>query len=210
MQRNIRVSEAVIRRLPKYYRYLRDMEKSGVQRISSKELSKRMGLTASQIRQDFNCFGGFGQQGYGYHVSELCGEIRKILGLHKNYKVIIVGAGNLGQALSNYSGFIREGFNIVAMFDTNPRLIGISVRGIQILDIGKMKDFIINNDIQIGIICTPKDHAQDITDQMVDGGIKSIWNFAPIDIKTPEDVVVENAHLSDSLYTLSYKMNEDH
>ncbi|HZJ57260.1 MAG TPA: redox-sensing transcriptional repressor Rex [Clostridia bacterium] len=208
MQKSSRISEAVIRRLPKYYRYLKDMEKGGMQRISSKELSKRMGLTASQIRQDFNCFGGFGQQGYGYHVSDLCSEIRKILGLHKKYNVIIVGAGNLGQALSNYSGFAREGFNITAMFDANPRLIGMSIRGVQIYDIGTMGDFIINNDIRVGVICAPKDQAQSIADQMVTSGIKSIWNFAPIDVKAPDDIAVENVHLSDSLYTLTYKMND--
>lgn len=208
MSRRNRVSEAVIRRLPKYYRYLKDMEKSGVERISSRELSDKMGLTASQIRQDFNCFGGFGQQGYGYNVSELCNEIKKILGLHKNYNVVIAGAGNLGQALANYVGFEREGFYIKAIFDVNPRLIGMSIRGIQILDIDHMKDFIINNNIHIGIVCVPKDKAQEVTDQMIECGIKSIWNFAPIDVETPADVAVENVHLSDTLYTLVYKMNE--
>lgn len=203
-----KVSEAVIRRLPKYYRYLKDMEKNGVQRISSRELSDKMGLTASQIRQDFNCFGGFGQQGYGYNVSELCNEIRKILGLHKNYNVIIAGAGNLGQALANYIGFEREGFYIKAIFDVNPRLIGMSIRGIQIMDIDAMKDFITYNDIQVGVVCVPKDKAQEVTNQMVESGIKSIWNFAPIDVETPDDVAVENVHLSDTLYTLVYKMNE--
>lgn len=208
MQKSNKVSEAVIRRLPKYYRYLKDMEKNGVQRISSRELSDKMGLTASQIRQDFNCFGGFGQQGYGYNVSELCNEIRKILGLHKNYNVIIAGAGNLGQALANYVGFEREGFTIKAMFDVNPKLIGLSIRGIQILDIDTMRDFIINNDIHVGVVCVPKNKAQEVTDVMVECGIKSIWNFAPIDVGTPDNVAVENVHLSDSLYTLAYKMNE--
>lgn len=208
MARRNRVSEAVIRRLPKYYRYLKDMEKNGIQRISSRELSDKMGLTASQIRQDFNCFGGFGQQGYGYNVSELCNEIRKILGLHKNYNVIIAGAGNLGQALANYVGFEREGFTIKAMFDVNPKLIGLSIRGIQILDIDTMRDFIINNDIHVGVVCVPKNKAQEVTDAMVECGIKSIWNFAPIDVGTPDNVAVENVHLSDSLYTLAYKMNE--
>lgn len=208
MQKSSRVSEAVIRRLPKYYRYLKEMERNGVQRISSKELSSRMGLTASQIRQDFNCFGGFGQQGYGYHVSELCGEIRKILGLDKEHNVIIVGAGNLGQALANYVGFEREGFNIMAMFDVNPRLVGMSIREIPILDIGTMGQYIIDNHIDIGVICAPKYQAQGVTNDMVKNGIKSIWNFAPIDVETPENVAVENVHLSDSLYTLSYKMDE--
>ncbi len=207
MQKSNRVSEAVIRRLPKYYRYLKEMEKNGVQRISSRELSYRMGLTASQIRQDFNCFGGFGQQGYGYHVSELCGEIRKILGLDKRYNAIIAGAGNLGQALANYIGFENEGFNIRAMFDVDPRLIGLSIRGIYIYDIDTMEDFIVENNIQIGMICAPQYQAQEIADQMVKCGIKGIWNFAPIDVEAPEDIAVENVHLSDSLYTLSYKIN---
>ncbi|NLJ41450.1 MAG: redox-sensing transcriptional repressor Rex [Clostridiales bacterium] len=208
MQRDSRISEAVIRRLPKYYRYLMDMEKNGVQRISSRELSNRMGLTASQIRQDFNCFGGFGQQGYGYHVSDLCAEIRRILGLDKQCNVIIIGAGNLGQALANYVGFEREGFSIKGMFDVNPRLIGLAIRGIQIYDIDILEEFIVDNDIKMGVICTPKDHAQKVTDRMVKSGIKSIWNFAPIDAEVPEDVALENVHLSESLYTLSYKMND--
>lgn len=203
-----RVSEAVIRRLPKYYRYLQEMDRIGIQRISSKELSKRMGLTASQIRRDFNCFGGFGQQGYGYNVSELYQQIKRILGLNEQYNVIIAGAGNLGQALANYSGFEKEGFNIKALFDVNPRLIGLSIRGIQIYDIDKMKDYIIENNIEIGIICTPKEKVQEIANQMVEAGIKSIWNFAPVDVEAPETVVVENVHLSDSLYVLAYKMNE--
>ena len=153
-------------------------------------------------------FWWLGQQGYGYNVSELCNEIRKILGLHKNYNVIIAGAGNLGQALANYVGFEREGFTIKAMFDVNPKLIGLSIRGIQILDIDTMRDFIINNDIHVGVVCVPKNKAQEVTDAMVECGIKSIWNFAPIDVGTPDNVAVENVHLSDSLYTLAYKMNE--
>jgi redox-sensing transcriptional repressor len=203
-----RVSEAVIRRLPKYYRYLTDMDKNGIQRISSKELSQRMGLTASQIRQDFNCFGGFGQQGYGYNVSELCGEIKKILGLHKSYNIIVVGAGNLGQALANYTGFEREGFFIRAMFDINPRLIGMSIRGINVLDPDTMKDYVANHQIDLGIICTPKEKAQEVAQLLVDCQIKSIWNFAPIDVIVPDDVIIENVHLSDSLYILSYRINE--
>jgi len=201
------VSEAVIRRLPKYYRYLKEMEKAEIQRVSSKELSQRMGLTASQIRQDFNCFGGFGQQGYGYNVTELRQEIKKILGLYRNYNVIIVGAGNLGQALANYSNFEKEGFFIKALFDINPRLIGMSIRGIEVLDIDQMEEFVKKEPIDIGVISTPKAKAQEVADLMIKCGIKSIWNFAPIDVEVPPDVVVENVHLSDSLYTLAFKMN---
>ncbi|HZJ82504.1 MAG TPA: redox-sensing transcriptional repressor Rex [Clostridia bacterium] len=208
MQKSGRVSEAVIRRLPKYYRYLKEMKMNGVERISSRELSRKMGLTASQIRQDFNCFGGFGQQGYGYHVDELCDEIRKILGLDKKHNVIIVGAGNLGRALANYIGFEREGFKIKAMFDANPELIGKKIGETEILAVSTMGDFIADNNIKVGMISVPKYEAQDIADQMVERGIKSIWNFAPIDVEIPDSVAIENVHLSDSLYTLSFKMND--
>jgi len=201
------VSEAVMRRMPKYYRYLTDMEKSGTERISSKELSQRMGLTASQIRQDFNCFGGFGQQGYGYNVSELRQEIHKILGLNTNHHVIILGAGNLGQALANYTGFEKDGFLVRGLFDINPRLIGMSIRGINIYDLDELEHFIGQNPIQIAAICTPKEKAQEVVDRVVRSGIKGVWNFAAVDIAVPHDVIVENVHLSDSLYTLSFRMN---
>jgi redox-sensing transcriptional repressor len=201
------VSEAVMRRMPKYYRYLTDMEKSGIERISSKELSQRMGLTASQIRQDFNCFGGFGQQGYGYNVSELRQEIRNILGLNLEYQVIVLGAGNLGQALANYTGFEKDGFIVKAMFDINPRLIGISIRGINIYDLDELESFIQKTPIQIAAICTPKEKVQEVADRVIRSGVKGIWNFAAVDIVVPDDVIVENVHLSDSLYTLSFRMN---
>lgn len=201
------ISEAVMRRMPKYYRYLSEMEKSGIERISSKELSQRMGLTASQIRQDFNCFGGFGQQGYGYNISELKQEIHKILGLNNEYQVIIIGAGNLGQALANYTGFEKEGFHIKAMFDINPRLIGMSIRGVNILDLDELEDFLTKNTIHIAAISTPKEKAQDIAERLVRCGVKGIWNFAAMDISVAPDIIVENVHLSDSLYTLSFRMH---
>jgi redox-sensing transcriptional repressor len=207
MARN-KVSEAVIRRLPKYYRYLQDMEKNGIERVSSQEMSRRLGLTASQIRQDFNCFGGFGQQGYGYNVSELRKEITRILGLDRVYNAIIVGAGNLGQALANYTGFEREGFQIKAAFDINPRLIGMSIRGIEVMDIDYMEEYIKENDIQVAILAVPKSKAQEMADRLVNYGIRGIWNFAPIDVVVGEDVSVENVHLSDSLYILSYRMKD--
>src|SRR5690554_2612173 len=200
------ISMAVIKRLPKYYRHLAELLRNDVDRVSSKELSEKIGFTASQIRQDFNCFGGFGQQGYGYNVSKLRQQIKKILGLSQKYNAIIVGAGNLGQALANYSGFEREGFHIKALFDIKPRLVGLSIRDIQIHDIDSMKDYISANGIDIGIICTPKNKAQEIADQMVDAGIKGIWNFAPVDVEVPENVIEENVHLSDTLYVLAYKM----
>ncbi|HZK35316.1 MAG TPA: redox-sensing transcriptional repressor Rex, partial [Bacillota bacterium] len=169
------VSEAVMRRLPKYYRYLDDLEKGGVERLSSKELSRRMGLTASQIRQDLNCFGGFGQQGYGYNVSELKKELIKILGLDKKYNLIIVGAGNIGQALANYGAFEKEGFFINALFDTNPKLIGMSIRGIKIYDLDYLEGHIGDNPTDIAIIATPRERAQEITDRLIACDIKGIW-----------------------------------
>ncbi len=202
------VSEAVMRRIPRYYRYLTDIEKSGTERISSRELSQRMRLTASQIRQDFNCFGGFGQQGYGYNVSELRQELQKILGLNMDHHVIVIGAGNLGQALANYNGFKKDGFLVEGLFDINPRLIGISIRGINIYDLDDLERFTDQNPIQIAAICTPKEKAQEVTDRVIRNGIKGIWNFAAVDITVPQDVVVENVHLSDSLYTLSFRMND--
>jgi redox-sensing transcriptional repressor len=204
-----RVSEAVIRRLPKYYRYLTEMKKNGVQRVSSNELGCKMGLTASQIRQDFNCFGGFGQQGYGYNVLELCDELEKILGLNRRYNMVVVGAGNLGQALANYSAFEKEGFFIKALFDVNPRLIGMSIRGIGVYDVDDLKSYAANQHIDIGVICTPKEKAQEVAEALVGCGIKNIWNFAPIDVVLPDDVVVENVHLSDSLYILCYRINSN-
>ena len=203
------VSEAVMRRMPKYYRYLTDMEKTGIERVSSKELSQRMGLTASQIRQDFNCFGGFGQQGYGYNVSELHQEIHKILGLHNEHHVIVIGAGNLGQALANYTGFEKDGFLVKSLFDINPRLIGMSIRGIPTHDVDEMENYIKENQVDIAAICTPKEKAQEVAERLIRGGVKGIWNFAAVDIVVPNnnDVVVENVHLSDSLYTLTFQMS---
>ncbi|NTW70883.1 MAG: redox-sensing transcriptional repressor Rex [Eubacteriaceae bacterium] len=210
MQRNsIKVSMAVVRRLPKYYRYLGELIQNDILRISSKELGKIMGLTASQIRQDLNCFGGFGQQGYGYNVVELQKEIGNILGLNKTYNCVIVGAGNLGQAITNYEGFRREGFILKAMFDVNPRLIGNTIRDIKIHDIMELGEYVKENQIEIGIICVPKEFSQKVADTLVENNIKAIWNFAPADVNVPESIVIENVAISESLYTLTYLMNED-
>jgi redox-sensing transcriptional repressor len=200
---------AVIRRLPKYYRYLGDLLEKDITRISSKELSRLTGFTASQIRQDLNNFGGFGQQGYGYNVEELRDELARILGINRTYNTIIIGAGNLGQAIANYKGFQDEGFKILALFDKNPKLIGLKIRDIEIKDVDILEEFIKEHKIDIGVICTPKEHSQDIADRLVQAGIKGIWNFAPYDIKVPEDVVVENVHLNESLFTLSYLLKEN-
>ncbi|MPW24890.1 redox-sensing transcriptional repressor Rex [Alkalibaculum sp. M08DMB] len=210
MQRNsVKVSMAVVRRLPKYHRYLGELIEKDILRISSKELGKIMGLTASQIRQDLNCFGGFGQQGYGYNVVELYKEIGHILGLDKEYKCVIIGAGNLGQAITNYEGFRREGFKLMAMFDINPRLIGNTIRDIKISDISELEEYVVDNDIVIGIICVPKENSQEIADTLVKANVRAIWNFSPSDVKVPEDVVIENVAINESLYTLTYLINED-
>lgn len=202
------ISMAVVRRLPKYYRYLTELLHNDIDRISSKELSEKMGLTASQIRQDFNCFGDFGQQGYGYNVRELRTEISKILGLDKNYTTVIVGAGNIGQAVANYTRFEKLGFYLAGMFDANPRLIGIKIRDTEIQDVATLSEFLKNNSVDIGIICVPYEQAQKVADIFVSCNIKAIWNFAPVDLNVPESVIVENVHLSESILTLSYRLNE--
>ncbi len=208
MSKSTVISMAVVRRLPRYLRYLSELLENGVDRISSKELSERMNLTASQIRQDFNCFGDFGQQGYGYNVKELYHEIARIVGLNKTYNTVIVGAGNIGQAIANYSSFGKLGFNLVSIFDVNPKLIGLKFRDIDIKDVDDLSDYLDKNKIDIGIICVPKAQAQRIADIFQDKGIKAIWNFAPIDLKTKDNIIMENVHLSDSLLTLSYRLNE--
>ena len=202
------ISMAVIRRLPKYHRYLSDLLDKDVQRISSKELSDIIGFTASQIRQDLNNFGGFGQQGYGYNVEALHREIGNILGLNKVYNAVLIGAGNLGQAIANYSGFRKAGFEIKALFDANPRMIGLKIRDFEVLDSENIETFVQEKNIDIAILCIPKHGAQDVVDRLVKSGIKGIWNFAPIDLEVPNGVIVENVNLTESLFTLSYLMKE--
>lgn len=203
------ISMAVIRRLPKYHRYLGDLLDKDVQRISSKELSDIIGFTASQIRQDLNNFGGFGQQGYGYNVEALHKEIGNILGLNKIYKSVLIGAGNLGQAIANYAGFRKAGFEIKALFDANPRMIGLKIRDFEVLDSENIESFVKENDIDIAILCIPKNGAQETVDRLVNVGVKGIWNFAPIDLEVPKGVIVENVNLTESLFTLSYLMKEN-
>lgn len=208
MNKSTMISMAVIRRLPKYYRYLSELLRKDIDRISSKELSEKIGFTASQIRQDLNNFGDFGQQGYGYNVKELHGEISKILGLDREYNTVIVGAGNLGQAIANYTGFAKQGFHLRGIFDINPKLIGIRINDIEIRDIDMLPEFIENNSIDIGILCVPKNNAQGVANILAEKGVLGIWNFAPADIEVPEGIAVENVHLSESLMTLSYIINE--
>lgn len=206
---NKNISMAVIRRLPKYYRYLGDLLDRDIQRISSKELSDIIGFTASQIRQDLNNFGGFGQQGYGYNVDALHQEIGKILGLDTKYNAVLIGAGNLGQAIANYSGFRKAGFEIKALFDANPRMIGLKIRDFEILDSEDIEEFIKENDVDIAIMCIPKKGSQELADRLVNVGIKGIWNFVPVDLDVPESVIVENVNLTESLFTLSYLMKAE-
>ena len=203
------ISMAVIRRLPKYHRYLSDLLDKDVQRISSKELSDIIGFTASQIRQDLNNFGGFGQQGYGYNVEALHREIGNILGLNKVYNAVLIGAGNLGQAIANYAGFRKAGFRIKALFDANPRMIGLKIRDFEVLDSENIETFVQEKNIDIAILCIPKHGAQDVVDRLVKSGIKGIWNFASIDLEVPNGVIVENVNLTESLFTLSYLMKEN-
>ncbi len=200
------ISQAVIQRLPRYYRFLGDLLDNNVERISSSDLSKRMNVTASQIRQDLNNFGGFGQQGYGYNVKYLYTEIGKILGLDESHNFVIVGAGNLGQALANYAAFETSGFVLKGIFDVNPKLKDISIRGIKIHMMDELKDFIRDNNIEIAVLTVPKENAGEVAELLSDTDIKGIWNFAHIDLKLPDSIIVENVHLADSLMRLSYKI----
>ncbi len=208
MNSNDKISPAVIRRLPKYYRYLGELNKMGVNKTSSRELSDMTGFSASQIRQDLNNFGGFGQQGFGYDVENLRNEIAKILGLDKKYKIIIVGAGNIGQAIANYTGFYEADYEVVALFDKNPKLIGMSMRNALIRDADELEEFLKEEHIDIAVICTPKSVSQQVAEQLVQYGIRAIWNFAPKDLKMPDFVHVENVHLNESLFSLTYYYNQ--
>ena len=204
------ISQAVIRRMPRYYRYLGELLDEGVERISSNELSSRMQVTASQIRQDLNNFGGFGQQGYGYSVDNvkyLYEEIGKILGLNEKHNIIVIGAGNLGQALANYVKFEKLGFVITALFDVNPALEGVTVRGIKIHMLDELEDYCKDHVVDIAALTMPKEKADAIANRLVNLGIQAIWNFAHVDLDLiDKDVVVENVHLSDSLMQLSYNI----
>lgn len=198
----------VIRRLPRYYRYLGELLNNKIYRVSSTELSVKMGVTASQIRQDINYFGVFGQQGYGYNVEHLYTAIGNILGLNNGYKAIIVGAGNLGRALANYNGFSKRGFNIGGIFDIDETVIGTKVSDIIVRPYSEIADYIEKEKPQIAVLAVPKAAAAKVAEHLVSCGIKALWNFAYVDLRLPEDVVVENVHLSDSLMTLSCLMSK--
>ena len=200
------ISQAVIGRLPRYFRYLGELKDEGMERISSQDLSEMMKVTASQIRQDLNNFGGFGQQGYGYNVEYLYDEIGKLLGLDRQHNFVIIGAGNLGRALGNYLNFERRGFILRGMFDQNPELVGREVRNVRVMPMEEMESFIRENEIDIAVLTIPKAGAEEVAERLVRTGIRAIWNFAHVDLNVPEEIQVENVHLSDSLMKLSYNL----
>ena len=204
MDNNKIISSAVIKRLPRYYRYLGELMEGGIHRISSNELSTKMKVTASQIRQDLNNFGGFGQQGYGYNVQSLYDEIGKILGIDRTHNMIIVGAGNLGRAIINSKDFEKRGFIIKGVFDNDMRLEGKMISGVFVRMIDNMTEFIKENNIEIVALTIPKQCAKEVGKIVADAGVKAIWNFAHTDLNLPDDVIVENVHLSESLMRLSY------
>lgn len=200
------VSDAVIRRLPGYYRHLRELEAAGVTQISSQELGKRMQLTPSQIRQDINCFGGFGRQGYGYKVSDLKMHIGEILGLDRQHRMIILGVGNIGSAVARYPTFAREGFETIAMFDVDPEKIGERVGNVPVYPMDELENFLSDCKVDVAVLAVPAQVAQTTLERLYAGGVRAVWNFAPIDLRHPDNMIVVNVHLSDSLQILSYRM----
>ena len=199
-----KVSNAIIRRLPCYRRYLGYLQTKGVKKISSNELSELIGYTASQIRQDLNTFGEFGQQGYGYEVDKLYKEINRILGLDREYKTVVIGVGNLGQAIINYTYYNKIGFKIIGLFDIKPEVIGKLVNDVEVMDSEDLEKFVRDNGVDIGIITVNRGDAQGVANALIKGGAKGIWNFAPVDLVVPDDVALESVHLSDSLHALSF------
>ncbi|MBQ9468605.1 MAG: redox-sensing transcriptional repressor Rex [Clostridia bacterium] len=202
------VSPAVVARLSRYYRFLRALKEKGVERVSSAELASMMDLTASQIRQDLNCFGGFGQQGYGYNVEYLFGELRRLLGAEEGYTAVIVGAGNLGAALAHAQTFSRRGVTVTAMFDISPKLIGTRIGDLDVYHDDDFAAFYKKRPFDIAVLCVPKDAAQECADRLSALGVPAFWNFTGIEITVPDGCVVENVHLGDSLLTLSYKLKK--
>ncbi|MBQ0017955.1 MAG: redox-sensing transcriptional repressor Rex [Clostridiales bacterium] len=203
-----KISNAIIRRLPRYRRYLGHLQQTKeLTKVSSNELSELMGYTASQIRQDLNTFGKFGHQGYGYEIKELLKEINSILGLDREYKTVIVGCGHLGQAITNYTYYYKIGFKIIGLFDVNPDIVGTTINGVKVSNVSELKDFVKENEVVIGVICVNRENAQSVADALVEGGVKGIWNFAPIDLDIDKKVALESVHLSDSLHALTFMIN---
>lgn len=202
------ISQAVIRRMPRYYRYLGELLDAGTERISSNDLSKRMHVTASQIRQDLNNFGGFGQQGYGYNVKFLYEEIGKILGLNEKHNVVVIGVGHLGQAIANYSNFAVLGFEITGLFDVDPDVVGKEINGVTVHHIDDLEECLKDRNVDIAALTLPKSQAEKTARKLVELGVKGIWNFALVDLDELDDVTVENVHLSDTLMQLSYNITK--
>lgn len=210
MSKSINISNSVIRRLPRYYRFLGELEDQQISKISSRELSERMHLTASQIRQDLNCFGGFGQQGYGYNVSELRKEIGRILGVDKHRKTILIGAGNLGTALAVHINFEKSGCSLIGIFDSNKKIVGNPLGKLTITDIDDLEKFCHENKPEVAVLCVPKSVTKEIVDRLTELGVRSFWNFSHYDINVEhKNIIVENVHLGDSLLTLSYGVNNN-
>ncbi|MBR6046087.1 MAG: redox-sensing transcriptional repressor Rex [Ruminococcus sp.] len=208
MAKNGQISSSVIKRLPRYYRFLGELKKQGVERISSRELSDMMKLTASQIRQDLNCFGGFGQQGYGYHVDMLHSEIGNILGVDRQFKTIVIGAGNLGRAIATHINFDTRGCELIGIFDRDPALTGMKVGKLEIMHTDELEQFCRKQKPVVAVLCIPKAATQEIADKLVGLGLRSFWNFSHYDLSIDhEDIIVENVHLGDSLLTLTYGTN---
>ena len=202
------VSDAVIRRMPAYYRHLRELEKAGVAQISSQELGERMGLTPSQVRQDINSFGGFGRQGYGYPVHELKEHIRQTMGLDREHRMVILGAGRVGMAIASYAGFPQEGFRTAALFDVDPEKIRMSTDAMPIWPREELAERMLEiGGADIAVLALPAEAAQEALDELYGLGIRAVWNFAPVDLQHPEDMIIVNVHLSDTLQILSYRMN---
>ena len=210
MSKSINISNSVIRRLPRYYRFLGELEDQQISKISSRELSERMHLTASQIRQDLNCFGGFGQQGYGFNVSELRKEIGRILGVDKHRKTILIGAGNLGTALAVHINFEKSGCSLIGIFDSNKKIVGNPLGKLTITDIDDLEKFCRENKPEVAVLCIPKSVTKEIVDRLTELGVRSFWNFSHYDINVEhKNIIVENVHLGDSLLTLSYGVNNN-
>lgn len=202
------VSRAIIKRLPRYYRYLGELKDEGVEHISSSNLAHRMGVTASQIRQDLNNFGGFGQQGYGYNVEKLYDEIGKILHIDRIHKIVVVGAGNLGHALAGYQNFVNRGFDIVAFFDRDPEKIGTEIAGKPVFPMKDLPGYINRNEIEIVALTLPKEGARAVAEAIKETYVKGILNFAHTDLRVPKRVTVENVHITDNIMRLCYNMHE--
>ncbi len=207
---NDKISISVIRRLPRYYRFLGRLKASGINRISSGELAERMGLTASQIRHDLNCFGGFGQQGYGYDIDKLYSEIGKILGLNNSFKAVLIGVGNLGKAVASHISFPDRGFILDAVFDNNSKIFGTPIGSTVVRDVKELSEYCKEAKPDCAFLCLPYESAEPVAEILYNAGVRSFWNFSHFDLTLKyDDVIMENVHLTDSLMTLCYRMNEN-